>query len=155
MPCLPHQFIARNRLIATLAHGTLVTEAATKSGSLHTAQFALEAGLPVMAVPGQATNPLASGCLNLLKSGAALVSGVGDVLFALGYKDTQIPTQISLLGENEEEKKLITLMQQGIREGEVLLQKSELEAARFNQTLTMLEITGRIRAVGGDRWMLV
>ncbi|HSX28147.1 MAG TPA: DNA-processing protein DprA [Candidatus Saccharimonadales bacterium] len=154
MPCLPHQFVARNRLIAALGEGVIVTEAAAKSGSLHTAQFGLELGRTVMAVPGLATNPMASGCLNLLRSGATLVANVEDALFALGYHDTAESTQLPLLGDTPEEVSILELLRQGIQEGEELLLQSKLTPSVFSQTLTMLEIDGRIRPLGSNHWAL-
>jgi DNA processing protein len=72
-----HQFIARNRVIAGLALATVVVEAARESGSLHTAQFALEYGRVVCAVPGAVTNPLSEGTRELLRSGSAVAVGSG------------------------------------------------------------------------------
>jgi DNA processing protein len=67
-------FIARNRLVSGLADVLIITEAALKSGSLHTARFALEQGKTVMAVPGNITSPTSEGCNNLIKSGAAPIT---------------------------------------------------------------------------------
>jgi DNA processing protein len=78
----PHKyhFIARNRIIAGLSHAVLITEAAEKSGSLHTAQFALEQGKDVLAVPGSIFNPNSVGAHNLLKQGAQLVQTSEEIL---------------------------------------------------------------------------
>ncbi|WP_420394538.1 DNA-processing protein DprA [Acuticoccus sp.] len=77
-------FVRRNRLIAGLADGVVVVEAAVRSGSLHTANFATAAGREVFAVPGSPLDPRAAGCLRLLKDGATLVVEPRDVLDALG-----------------------------------------------------------------------
>lgn len=73
-------FPQRNRLIAALARGTVVVEAALRSGSLITARRALDLGREVFAVPGSPLNPLAAGCLELLRDGAVLTRNGADVL---------------------------------------------------------------------------
>jgi DNA processing protein len=77
---LARHFPSRNRIIAGLALGTVVIEAAPKSGSLITARLANEAGREVMAVPGSPLDPRAQGCNALIRDGATLVQNVGDVL---------------------------------------------------------------------------
>jgi DNA processing protein len=76
-------FPSRNRIIAGLALGTVVVEAAPRSGSLITARIAAEAGREVMAVPGSPLDPRAQGCNLLIREGATLVQGVDDILEAV------------------------------------------------------------------------
>ncbi|MDM7956308.1 DNA-processing protein DprA [Blastomonas sp.] len=77
---LARHFPYRNRIIAGMALGTLVVEAAPKSGSLITARLAAEAGRDVMAIPGSPLDSRSRGCNELIRSGATLVQSVGDIL---------------------------------------------------------------------------
>ncbi len=149
---MKHNFIARNRIIAGISDGTLITEAAVKSGSLHTANFALEQGRSVMAVPGPITSQLSGGTNNLIKTGAAPITELSDILEALGLStETNKPAPNAA---NAEEAAILDLMVSGVTDGGELLSSSKLSAVMFNQTLTMLEITGKIRPLGAGHWCI-
>ncbi len=80
---LREHFPSRNRIIAGLALGTLVVEAASRSGALITARLAAEAGREVFAIPGSIHNPMARGCHRLIRDGAALIESADEVIAAL------------------------------------------------------------------------
>lgn len=147
-------FIARNRLMSGLAQAVLITEGGEKSGAIHTANFAIDQGRDVLVVPGSITNSQAAGVHNLLKAGkAAAVTSYKDVLHVLDLKDHSTPAR-QVRGRNAREQKLLDLMLQGISAGEVLLEHSGLGVIEFNQTLTMLEISDKIRPLGANHWAI-
>lgn len=80
----PSHFVARNRVIAGLSDGVVVVQAAQKSGTRITAQFALEQGRDVFAVPGSIEDPLSAGCHALIKEGAKITSSAEDILEEYG-----------------------------------------------------------------------
>jgi len=90
-PAFPHQFLARNGIVAALADGVVVVEAALRSGALNTASWAADRGIPVMAFPGEVDRPKAAGCLALIRDGATLVRHADDVLEALGIRRATAP----------------------------------------------------------------
>lgn len=149
-PLRPY-FVARNRIISGLSHATLITEAAEKSGSLHTAQFALEQGRDVLAVPGNITSPTSVGTNNLIKVGATPITSVRDVFTAVGIegRGEQVP-----LASNQAEAVIIGLLNTGVGDMDMLLKESGLDQTGFNQTLTTLEISGKIRPGGNGTWIL-
>lgn len=149
-PPQKHQFIARNRIIAALSQAVLITEAAQKSGSLHTAQFALEQGQDVLVVPGNITSPTSAGTNHLLKQGAIPITEAQDILDHLGVTATSQPTYRA---ENSAQATILSLLKANIRTPAELLLRSKLEVGEFNETLTMLEINGAITNQNGT-WVL-
>jgi DNA processing protein len=152
-PPLKNHFIARNRIVSGIGQGVLVTEAAAKSGTLHTANFALDQGKSVMAVPGNITSPLSQGTNNLIKTGATPVTSVDDVLFALGT-EVNSTYQTEFFGNNSQESSVLQLLKAGHTDSAYLLTESAMEAQIFNQTMTMLELDGKIRSLGNGHWTL-
>jgi DNA processing protein len=153
MPGLKQNFIARNRIVSGLADALLITEATEKSGTLHTARFALEQGKEVLAVPGNITSPNSVGTNNLIKSGAVPVTGIQDILYALGAD--HLPAEpMRRRGENANEQAIIDLLYSGVTDGHELLTAAELAPDLFNTTLTMLEISGKVRSLGNNQWSL-
>lgn len=146
-----YQFIARNRIIAALSRGVLITEAASKSGSLHTANFALEQGIEVFAVPGNITSPTSVGTNELIKTGANPVTSARDILEALGI-NAQIPTYVP---EREDEAAVYALLTEGVQDTATLLARSGLSTANFQQAISMLEIAGAIQQTGVSSWSAI
>lgn len=152
-PPLPFRFLERNRIVSGIADGIVVVEAATRSGTLSTAAHALDQNKEVFAVPGNITSPLSSGCNALIKQGATPVTKVEDILEIIMPNSKTEQTQF-ILGDTPEEVSVLQLLQKGLRDGDELLQQTKLEPVVFNQTLTMLEIKGQIKPLGGNQWTL-
>lgn len=152
-PARDFHFLERNRLVSGLADAVIITEAAARSGTLNTAMHAIEQGKEVFVVPGNITSPLSAGCNALLRQGASPATSVEDILTVIA--PSQMVGQASLpLGNTPEETTIIQLIQSGMRDGDELQRASGLEAQLFSTTLTMLELSGTIRALGANQWTL-
>lgn len=149
-------FLERNRLIAGLADVVVIPEAAARSGSLNTAAHALEQGKDVLAVPGRVDALLSEGCNRLLKQGAGVYTGPSDVLdllFPVPRRARRRQTEL-IFGDNQTETVLLRSIAAGISDGDDLAAKNQLSMAVLRQNLTMLELKGRIRALGANQWIL-
>jgi DNA processing protein len=144
-------FVNRNRIVSGLSDAVLIPEAGLKSGTLHTAEFAIDQGREVLAIPGNITSPTSQGTNNLIKSGATPVTSIDDVLHVLGLSGMQ---KQAPQGDTPQQQALLDLLYEGITDGSELLLRSKLEVTAYNQTVTMLEITGKIRALGANQWSL-
>lgn len=148
-----YQFLERNRIVSGLSDAIIITEAAARSGTLNTAAHALEQGREVFVVPGNITSPLSGGCNALLKQGATPVTCAQDILEVIAPGFLKAQTSLPL-GTTPLETTIIQLIQTGTRDGDELQRQSGSDAATFSQALTMLEITGTIRTLGGNQWTL-
>ena len=156
---LARHFPARNRIIAGLAVGTLVVEAAPKSGSLITARLAGEAGREVMAVPGSPLEPRSQGCNQLIREGAVLVQSAADVIELVSGFDGQPrstfrehPAEFELLPDDlghspADVASLLTTAPVAVDE---LIRQSGEGTAAVQLALLELELAGRlVRHAGG------
>lgn len=145
MPPLKQNFPARNRLISGLSQGVLVSEAGENSGTLHTASFALEQNRQIYAVPGPVYNPLAKGPNNLLKKGAKAVTEAGDILEDFGLETT---TEI-IVPVGEDEELIFQLLKDENLHIDDIARRSKKASGEISKVLTMMEIKGKIRHLGG------
>jgi DNA processing protein len=143
----PWQFLARNAVIAALAHAVVVVEAATRSGALNTAGHAADRGIPVLAVPGDVDRPKAAGCNALIRDGATLVRDAEDVLAALpGLPPPAPPRAPSALPADDDptRRAILAALADGARDASALADRLALPAGELFGALGELEMTGRI-----------
>jgi DNA processing protein len=160
---LARNFPHRNRVIAGLATGTVVVEAAPRSGSLITARLAAEAGRDVMAVPGSPLEPRAQGCNLLIREGATLVQSAADILETIRPIDPRMvrapasPFDGRPGGEPDdaERRALIGLLGPVPVAIDELIRQSDLPPATVALVLLELELAGRIERHAGGRVSLI
>lgn len=150
-PAIASNFPRRNRLIAGLARGCLVVEAAERSGSLITARLAAEAGREVFALPGSIHSPLSKGCHKLIKQGAKLVESARDVLEELRWEAVVNPAAMPALMETETDPVLVALGRDPC-DLDTLSERSGLTADTLLAMLLPLELEGRIAQLPGGRY---
>jgi DNA processing protein len=154
-PPHPGQFPRRNRILAALGLGTLVVEAAPRSGSLITARLAGELGREVFAIPGSIHNPMARGCHALIRSGAKLVESSQDILEELAPRLAPLPPPSALPATPPPELptdhvRLLEAMGFDAVSVDDLVERSGLTAAEVSSILLILQLQGLIApATGG------
>lgn len=144
-------FPARNRIIAGLSLGVLIVEAAIKSGALITADFALESGREVFAIPGPITSPNSQGTNNLIKQGAKLVNQVGDILEEFSAPEASVAAfeQQKLFNLTPDEQAVYNCLSWEPVRIEELIEKTGWTASRVQTVLTFLELSGLIEQLPG------
>jgi DNA processing protein len=155
-------FPYRNRIIAGLAMGTVVVEAAPRSGSLITARLAAEAGREVMAIPGSPLDPRAQGCNQLIRDGATLVQNAADVIEAIGpstatCRVAEPPNVFDAAPEASEgsRKDIVDLLGPVAVAVDELVRLSGATPAEVQLVLLELDLAGRLDRHAGGRVSLV
>lgn len=157
-PSLKQNFPARNRIMAGLALGTLVIEAAEGSGSLITASCALEFNREVLAVPGDIFSLQSIGSNALIKNGAKLVQSASDILeeFNVTVANQQAPLfedQKNYVPKATEEKSIWKVLSHEPLHIDRISKLTKLDAAAVNGTLSLMEVEGAVKNVGGQNYI--
>ena len=158
-PIKKSNFPRRNRVISGLSVGTLVVEAALRSGSLITAKFAGEQGREVFAIPGSIHNPLSRGCHKLIRDGAKLVEKGQDIMEELKICtniDDRVDDKGSFVQNNikqemldEDRAKLLSSIGFEATAIDTLVARSGLAPEAVASTLLILELDGCVKKVSG------
>lgn len=144
-------FPARNRIVAGISDGILVTEGAADSGSLITANFGLEFDRKVFAVPGPITSSLSAAPLRLIEKGAKLVVSPDDVIKELGIKVSEFPKNKKTFESlSRDEKKIIELIENESLSFDEIVRRLKLDPSKVGTVLSMMEIKGIIKNSGGN-----
>lgn len=150
-PPLPANFPRRNRIISGLSLGTMVVEAALKSGSLITARYAMEQGREVFAVPGSIHNALSKGTHALLKQGATLVESGKDIVEQLGgmlgYMESEPESPDNVLCKQQ--KELLNAMGFDPVDMDTLVRRTGLPVSELSRELVQLELEAVIASGNG------
>lgn len=152
-PPLAPNFPRRNRIIAGLSQGCLVVEAALRSGSLITARLASEAGREVFAIPGSIHSPLARGCHELIRQGAALVESPAEMLEALrpmSLRPSPVAPAPAEPGPDGERGRVLDAMGHDPVTLDALIARGGWPAAQLNGLLLELELDGLVARLPGQ-----
>ena len=155
-------FPQRNRLISGLSLGTLVIEAAKRSGSLITARLAGEQGREVFAIPGSIHNPLARGCHQLIRQGARLVESADDILNELAPLVSHVMQNQAAIEPTKTEstrdadyQSLLNALGHDPASVDQLAEKSRLTIDQVSSMLLILELEGEIESLHGGRFSII
>ena len=154
---LQWRFPHRNRIVTGLSKGTLVAEAAIKSGALISANLCLEQNRELMCMPGLLTNPNTEGIYKLIKNGAAVVTRAQDILDTLDWQVETKPEKkqnpLESLDLTEDEKTVFDIIATDPTSFDNIASKTGMDFGNLRVTLTNLELKGCIKQTDGEKYM--
>lgn len=148
-----YYFPERNRIIAGLSKGLLITEASEKSGTMHTKNYALDYNRNLYVVPGRLTDSMSMGCNKIIKNlQSSMVLSPLEILEEYGVQDVRTPKMSHIQLDLNDEIVLSFVPSEGTVDYETLLQTSNLESKTLNTVLVRLEMKGLIKKESGNQY---
>jgi len=142
-------FLARNRIVAALSEGVLITEASEDSGSLVTAEWGFRLSKKVFAVPGPIRSVMMQGSLKLLKNGARLVTDGEDIIKELNIKKKFTKSEKELNNLNTVEKKIVLSLENGELSIDEISKKMNIPVVEIAMQISQLELRGLLKNSNG------
>lgn len=153
---LQFRFPHRNRIVSGISYGTLVAEAAIKSGALITANLTLEQGRELMCIPGLVSNPNTAGIYKLLKQGATMVTSAEDILSALNWEiKPQEQLKIDFSNFSTEEQKILESIKIEPKGFDAISNETGVNFNELLTSLTNLELSGVIKQIEGEKYKVI
>lgn len=150
----PDYFPRRNRIMSGMSLGVLIIEAGAGSGALHTANWALEQGRDVFAIPGSIFSPMSQSTNALIREGAKLVAGVEDILEELNLTVAAREPEIEeALPVDDTESALLRQLSEDPKHIDQIRRDSDLPIADVSSALALLELKGMVKQVGGMNYV--
>lgn len=167
MKAFPQNFPRRNRIMAGLSYGAVVTQAPRRSGAIITASRALEYGRDVFAVPGGMFSPGSQGCNDLIREGAKLVTSYMDIINEYPYFEPNCPSEdntvessfervskINFDNYNQNQQKIIRILLQGQCHIDEMTRQVDFDSGVLSTELLMLELNGAVNKLDGNIYEL-
>lgn len=148
-----YSFPARNRIIAGMSLGTVITEAPASSGALITAKFCLDYNREIFAFPHPITSPQGSGCNELIKKGAQLVSSAEEILDYLQIQYIKEPIKKDS-PDNNIEKQIMDALKAGSLHVDEIIKTTGLPSSQINSSLIVMEMKKKVQNFGGMKYGL-
>lgn len=150
---MPFRFPIRNRIVSGLSKGTLIVEAALKSGAMITANLCLEQNRELMCMPGDIANPNTQGIYHLLKNGASMITCSQDILDSLNWEKVKINKEKTSCELNNTEKNIFEEISIEPLTADALANKLNLNISEVMLTLTTMELSGLIKQIEGAKYI--